>query len=82
MDGVSTIVRNPREDGKLPYLLRLPIAGGLLLKARDTWPRSSRVYCHPYEEEWPTDAEVAEETPVVSRRRRGAVIDLVLDRSA
>jgi hypothetical protein len=38
MDGIFTIVRNPQEDSKLPYLLRLPIEGGLVLKARDTWP--------------------------------------------
>ncbi|GIU99219.1 MAG: hypothetical protein KatS3mg014_0835 [Actinomycetota bacterium] len=80
MGGVFTIARNPQEDSSLPYLLRLPIEGGLVLKARDTWPRSSRVYCHPYEEGWPADAEIVEETPVVSCRRRGAVIDLVLDR--
>jgi hypothetical protein len=42
--------------------------------------RSSRVYCHPFEEDWPEQAEVIEETPVASCRRRGAVIDLVLDR--
>ena len=80
MAGAFTIVRNPQEDSKLPYLLRLPIEGGLVLKSRDTWPRSSRVYCHPFEEEWPGAAEVIEETPVRSCRRRGAVIDLVLDR--
>jgi hypothetical protein len=80
MAGVFTIARNPQEDSKLPYLLRLPIEGGLVLKARDTWPRSSRVYCHPFEEDWPAGAEVVEETPVASCRRRGAVIDLVLDR--
>jgi hypothetical protein len=80
MGGVFTIVRNPQEDSKLPYLLRLPIEGGLVLKARDTWPRSSRVYCHSFEEGWPEQAEVIEQTPVASCRRRGAVIDLVLDR--
>jgi hypothetical protein len=74
------IARNPEEDSKLPYLIRLPIEGGLALKAHDTWPRSARVYCHPFEEGWPRDAEVLEETPVASCRRRGAVIDLVLDR--
>jgi hypothetical protein len=81
MAGVFTIARNPQEDSKLPYLLRLPIEGGLVLKARDTWPRSSRVFCHPFEEDWPAGAEIVEETPVASCRRRGAVIDLVLDRS-
>ena len=80
MGGVFTVVRNPQEDSKLPYLLRLPIEGGLVLKARNTWPRASRVYCHPFEEEWPAQAEVVEETPVALCRRRGAVIDLVLDR--
>jgi hypothetical protein len=76
----SLIARNPEEDSKLPYLLHLPMEGGLVLKARATWPRSARIYCHPYEAHWPDDAEVVEETPVSSCRRRGPVIDLVLDR--
>ncbi len=79
-DDYFLIARNPEEDSKLPYLLHLPIEGGLVLKARDTWPRSARIYCHPYEAHWPDDAEVVEETPVSSCRRRGPVIDLVLDR--
>jgi hypothetical protein len=44
-EAVFTIARNPQEDSKLPYLLRLPIEGGLILKARDTWPRATRIYC-------------------------------------
>jgi ERCC4 domain-containing protein len=74
------IARNPQEDSKLPYLVRLPIEGGIVLKVRDTWPRASRVYCHTFEEDWPADAEVVEEVPISSIRRRGIVIDLVLDR--
>lgn len=74
------IALNPQEDSKLPYILRLPIEGGLLLKARDTWPRSSRIYCHPFEEPWPEEAEVIEESRVSICRRRGPAIDLVLDR--
>jgi hypothetical protein len=74
------IARNPQEDTNLPFLLKLPTPDGLVLKARDTWPRSSRIYCHPFEEGWPLDAEILESTPVASCRRRGAVIDLVLDR--
>ena len=74
------IARNPQEDSKLPYVLYLPIEGGLILKARDTWPRSSRIYCHRFEEDWPPDAEVIEETPIASIARRGVVIDLVLER--
>jgi len=75
------VARNPDADSKLPYLLWLPADPGLVLKARDTWPRSARIYCHPYEADWPEDAEVIEETPVSSCRRRGPVIDLVLDRA-
>src|SRR2546427_11716881 len=78
--GVFVIARNPQPDTKLPYLLKLPLEGGLVLKARDTWPRSSRVYCHRFEEDWPEEPEVIETVPVMLCRRRGAAIDLVLDR--
>jgi hypothetical protein len=78
---VFVIARNPEADSKLPYLLLLPVDPGLVLKARDTWPRSARIYCHPYGADWPEDAVVIEEIPVSSCRRRGPVIDLVLDRS-
>jgi hypothetical protein len=77
---VFLIARNPEADSKLPYLLWLPVDPALVLKARDTWPRSARIYCHPYGADWPEDAVVIEETPVSSCRRRGPVIDLVLDR--
>jgi hypothetical protein len=40
-EDVFLIGRNPEEDSKLPYLLHLQIQGGLVLKARDTWPRSA-----------------------------------------
>src|SRR6266542_7119053 len=65
---------------KLPYLVKLPLEGGLVLKAGDTWPKTSRVYCHPFEEDWPEEPNVVEAVPVVFCRRRGAAIDLVLDR--
>jgi ERCC4 domain len=74
------VARNPQEDSRLPYVVQLPLEGGLALKARDRWPATARVYCHRYEEPWPTDAEIVEETPVLLCRRRGAAIDLVLDR--
>ncbi|MXG91929.1 ERCC4 domain-containing protein [Nocardioides flavescens] len=74
------IARNPDPDSTLPYLLRIPLASGaVVLKARDTWPRTSKVYCHRAEE-WPADAEVVERVGVRSCTRRGASIDLVLDR--
>jgi hypothetical protein len=74
------VARNPDPDSTLPYLLRLPIDGGILLKARHPWPTTARVYCHPLEQ-WPTDAEILEEVPVRSCQRRGAAIDLILDRA-
>jgi ERCC4 domain len=75
------VVRNPDPTSRLPYLVHLPIDGGLLLKAREPWPRSARVYC--VEESAGAelnDAEVVDDAAVLVCRRRGAAIDLVLDR--
>jgi hypothetical protein len=74
------VARNPQADSKLPYLVALPLDGGLVLKVRETWPTSSRVYCHRFEEAWPADAEVIEREPVRLCRRRGVAVDLVLER--
>lgn len=74
------IARNPEEDSSLPYLIRLPLGpSGIVLKVRDTWPRTAKVYCHPAVE-WPAAPEIIERVPVRSCARRGAAIDLVLDR--
>jgi hypothetical protein len=74
------IARNPELGSTLPYLVRLPLGrDGVVLKVRDTWPRTAKVYCHPAHE-WPDDAEVVDRVPVRSCVRRGAAIDLVLDR--
>jgi len=74
------VARNPDEDSSLPYLLRLPLGrDGVVLKTRDTWPRTSKVYCHAASH-WPTDPDIVERVPVRSCARRGAAIDLVLDR--
>lgn len=73
------IARNPEPGSTLPYLLRVPLGDGIILKAKDTWPRTGKVYCHRVDE-WPRDAEVVERVPVRSCVRRGAAIDLVLDR--
>jgi hypothetical protein len=57
----------------------LPLTGdGVVLKVRDTWPRTAKVYCHP-SSDWP-EPEIVERVPVRSCVRRGAAIDLVLDR--
>lgn len=73
------VALNPEEGSTLPYLLRIPLGEGIILKAKDTWPRTGKVYCHRAEA-WPQDAEVVERVPVRSCVRRGAAIDLVLDR--
>jgi hypothetical protein len=74
------IARNPDGDSSLPYLLRVPLGTtGVVLKARDTWPRTGKVYCHRVEE-WPDEPDIVERVPVRSCVRRGAAIDLVLDR--
>jgi len=73
------IARNPDPDSSLPYLLRLPIGDGLVLKVRDTWPRTARVFC-ARADAWPTDADIIEDIPMLLCRRRGPAIDIVLDR--
>jgi hypothetical protein len=75
------IALNPEEDSSLPYLVRIPLgAPGIVVKTRDTWPRTSKVYCHRAAG-WPADAEVILRVPVRRCTRRGAAIDLVLDRA-
>ncbi len=64
----------------LPYLLRLPLGEqGIVLQAKDTWPRTSKVYCHRAVG-WPAQPDLVESVPVRSCVRRGAAIDLVLGR--
>ena len=71
---------NPEVGSSLPYLLEIPVEGGVILKAREPWPSSSRVYCHPWEGPWPEEAEILEEVPVRHCARRGPAIDIVLER--
>lgn len=79
MDRSFRIARNPDPDSTLPYLLSVPLGREpLVLKAKDTWPRTAKVYCH--RAEWPDDAEVIEEVAVRACSRRGVAVDLVLDR--
>ncbi len=65
----------------MPYLLRIPLGDGIVLRARDTWPRTAKVYCHRDGAPWPDDAEVLEELPLTSCVPRGAAIDIVVARA-
>jgi hypothetical protein len=74
------IARNPDPDSALPYLLRVPLGpAGVVLKARDTWPRTAKVFCHR-SAEWPADPDIVERVGVRTCTRRGPAVDLVLDR--
>ena len=77
---IFEVAANPDADSSLPFLIRLPLPDGdLVLKARDSWPRTAKVYCHRAEA-WPDQPEILERATVRSCRRRGVAIDLVLDR--
>jgi hypothetical protein len=76
------IVRNPDPDSRLPYLMRLPLGEGLFFRTSGTWPRAKALFCYPSSaQEWPVDPDVVELVPVRSCVRRGAAIDLVIDRA-
>jgi ERCC4 domain/Lsr2 len=75
------VARNPEEGSSLPYLVRLPLPeGAVVLKVRDLWPRTAAVYCHRALG-WPDEPDVVERVAVRSCQRRGAAVDLVLDRA-
>jgi len=78
------IARNPDPESTLGLLLWLPVGDGLLLRTSGTWPRTKALYCHPVDaSQWPTGdvLEIVERAPLRSCARRGAAIDVVLDRA-
>jgi hypothetical protein len=76
------IARNPDPGSRLPYLLRIPLDDGMVFRTSGTWPRTNALYCHPVPvTDWPAEPEIVERTPVRSCVRRGASIDLILDRA-
>ena len=75
------IARNPDPDSRLPYLLLLPLAGGMVFRTSGTWPHTNALYCYPVPaDEWPGDPDIVERVGLRSCARRGAAINLVLDR--
>jgi len=75
------IARNPTADTRLPYLLRLPVAGEppLVLATAVDWPGTKDAFCFALDG-WPEDAEVLSVVPVQSCRRAGKAVHLVLQR--
>lgn len=75
------IARNPDPDSRLRYLLLLPLAGGMVFRTSGIWPRTQALYCYLVSaDEWPEDPDIVERAGLRSCVRRGAAIDLVLDR--
>lgn len=75
------VARNLDPESTLPFLVRVPLGpSGVVLKVRDTWPRTTKVYCHRADG-WPEGLEIVERVAVRSCVRRGGAIDLVLDRA-
>jgi hypothetical protein len=62
--------------------MHLPVSGGMVFRTSGTRPRTNALYCYPVSlAEWPADPEIVERVPLRSCVRRGAAIDLILDRS-
>lgn len=77
------IATNPDPESSLRYLLRLPLAGGLCFAPPELGRAPRRLYCYPVPvEEWPEYSEIIERVPLLSCARRGAAVDLILDRAA
>lgn len=75
------IATNPDPDSRLPYLLRIPLGGGMVFRTSGTWPRTKAQYCHPVDAaDWPAEPNIVDRAPLRSCVRRGAAIDLILDR--
>jgi hypothetical protein len=72
----------PRLHPGLPYLLRVPLGDGLVLRTSGTWPRTKALYCYPVPaSEWPAVPDIIERVALRSFTRRGAAIDLVAARA-
>ncbi|CAJ1499412.1 ERCC4 domain-containing protein [[Mycobacterium] kokjensenii] len=76
------VVANPDPDSRLPYLIRLPLGGGLVFATSDTWPRTKGLYCHRLDiADWPAEPVIVDRVALSSCTRRGAAIDVVAARS-
>lgn len=72
---------NPDRGSSLRFLLLIPFNGGTVMASAGRWPGSRSLYCLPLSpRRWPHEPELIARIPVLSCVRRGATIDLVLDR--
>ncbi len=76
------IARNPDPESKLPFLIKVPLGDGLVLRTSDTWPRTKALFCYPVPlADWPAHPEVVESIPLRSCARRGGAVDVIADRT-
>jgi hypothetical protein len=75
------IAVSPDPDRTLPYLLRLPLAGGMAFRTSGTWPASRRCTAARWTPEWPEHSGIVERTQLRSCGPRGTAIDLGVGRS-
>lgn len=79
---VLQVYKNPVPGSRLPYIIRLPVAGEppLTLGCGAMWPGVKDVFCYQLDA-LPPGAELVEEVPVQSCWRAGKAVHLVLQRS-
>ena len=72
---------NPNASSSLPFLLLVPYSGGLLFASAGTWPRERSLFCIALPSRcWPRSPDLVDRSRVLACERRGASIDVVLDR--
>ena len=75
------LARNPDPDSRHELPASAATGGGMVFRTSGTWPRTKALYCYPVAgDEWPDQPDIVESAPIRSCVRRGAAIDLVLDR--
>ncbi|MDT0426014.1 hypothetical protein, partial [Streptomyces evansiae] len=74
------VARNPDPDSTLPFLVRVPLGQGIVLRAKLPWPRTAKVYCHRADDAWPVEPDIVDDAGVLLCERRGVAVELVLDR--
>jgi hypothetical protein len=76
------IARNPDPASSLTYLLRVPLGKGSCSALQGLGRAPRPHYCYPVSSsEWHADADIIKRVALRSCVRRGAAIDLVVDRA-